>query len=125
MRGVKRPLLTLALLALVARRRRLASGGGVSDALAEAAAAERAGHAEASAAALARALRAGLARHLPEAERRTPEQRLAGASLSAPVRAALELLAEVERARFDPAARAPEREAIERVLAQLRTHPER
>jgi hypothetical protein len=110
--------------ALVARRRRLASGGGVSDALAEAAAAERAGHAEASAAALARALRAGLARHLPEAERRTPEQRLAGASLSAPVRAALELLAEVERARFDPAARAPEREAIERVLAQLRTHPE-
>jgi hypothetical protein len=108
--------------ALVARRRRLASGGGVSDALAEAAAAERAGHAEAHAAALVRALRAALATHLPDAERRTPEQLLAGASLSAPVRAALELLAAVERARFDPAAPAPQRAAIDRVLAQLRTH---
>jgi hypothetical protein len=110
---------------LVARRRRLTSGGAIANALAEAAAAERAGHAEASAAALARALRAALATHLPEAERHTPEQLLANPSLSAPLRTALELLTALERARFDPSAPAPEHAAVERVLAQLRSHTKR
>jgi hypothetical protein len=105
---------------LVARRRRFTRDGGVSEALADAAAAERASHTEASAAALARALRTALATHLPEAGRHTPEQLLADPSLTPPVRAAVELLAAVERARFDPAAPSPQRSAIERALAQLR-----
>ena len=94
----------------------------MSHALADAAAAERAGRTEASATALARALRAALAARLPEARHSTPEELLSGSSLSPLLRDALELLAAVEQARFDPSASAPERANVERAIAGLRLH---
>jgi len=108
--------------ALGVRRRRLPSDdGAVSAALADAAAAESVGDSEASAAALARALRAALATQVPGARHSAPQELLARDTLGTPVRAALELLSAVEQARFDPAKPAPERPAIERALARLQT----
>ncbi len=70
-------------------------------------------------AAWGRALRAALARHVPDAAQRTPEELLAGGSLPPAAREAATLLAALERARFDPETGAPERREVERVIAAL------
>jgi hypothetical protein len=70
-------------------------------------------------AALARALRSALARSVPGASSLTAEEITALSALPATVAEAARLLAEVERARFDPTASAPSREAIARAIAKL------
>jgi hypothetical protein len=70
-------------------------------------------------AASARALRSALARRLPGASSLTAEEITALSSLPAAVADAARLLAEVERARFDPTASAPSREAVARAIAKL------
>ncbi|MEE8475974.1 MAG: hypothetical protein V3T01_11510, partial [Myxococcota bacterium] len=72
------------------------------------------------AAALSRALREALARRLPEARTGSPEEILALPSLAPAERESAQRLAEVERARFDPTALAPEAGAVERALTELR-----
>ena len=75
-------------------------------------------------AALGRALRTALAHHVPGARARTPEELLAAETLSPAARAATELLASLERARFDPESEAPDRGAVERSIEALRrSHP--
>lgn len=64
----------------------------------------------------ARRLRSALAQHLPGAARETPEAILAQRELAPAVRELAGLLAAVERVRFDPEARAPEPQEIERAL---------
>ncbi len=103
---------------LVLVRRRRAGGAGTALAAAEAARAR--GDREGEAAALARALREALARRLPEARTLAPEEILALPSLSPAQRDGAQRLAELERARFDPTARAPDRVAVERALTELR-----
>jgi hypothetical protein len=70
-------------------------------------------------AASARALRIALARRLPGASSLTAEEITALSSLPAAVAEAARLLAEVERARFDPTASAPSRESVARAIAKL------
>jgi hypothetical protein len=71
------------------------------------------------AAALGRALRSALARRVPEAPSLTAEEIIALPALPPAVAQAARLLAEVERARFDPTASAPSREAVARAVAKL------
>ncbi|MDJ0850550.1 MAG: hypothetical protein QNK04_19430 [Myxococcota bacterium] len=71
-------------------------------------------------AALGRALRAALARHVPGAERQAPEELLASGPLPPAAHAAATLLAALERARFDPEARRPARSQVERSIEALR-----
>ena len=71
------------------------------------------------AAALARALRGALARRLPDAPSLTAEEIAALPALPARAEEAARLLAEAERARFDPTASAPSREAVARAMAKL------
>ncbi len=101
----------------VTRRRR---SGGARPALEEAEAARDRGDREGEAAALSRALREALARRLPEARTGSPEEILALPSLAPAERESAQRLAEVERARFDPTALAPEAGAVERALTELR-----
>jgi hypothetical protein len=126
--GPPRAVATVALLALLLAgwaasrwlRRRRAVRREAAAALAQADAARAAGDRDAELAALARALRAAL-----------PVRRAAGAPDEANPRAgpapaereAAALLARLERARFDPAAAAPERAAVLRALAALGAHP--
>lgn len=102
---------------LVLVRRRRAGRAGTALAAAEAARAR--GDREGEAAALARALREALARRLPEARTMAPEEILALPSLSPAQRGGAQRLAELERARFDPTARAPDPVAVERTLTEL------
>jgi hypothetical protein len=69
--------------------------------------------------ALARALRGALARRLPDASSLTAEEIAALPALGEAVDEAARLLAEAERARFDPTASAPSREAVARAIAKL------
>jgi hypothetical protein len=71
------------------------------------------------AAALAGALRRALARRLPDAPSLTAEEIAALPSLPAAALEAARLLAEAERARFDPTASPPSREAVARAMAKL------
>jgi hypothetical protein len=72
------------------------------------------------AAALARALRGALARRVPgAAPSLTAEEIAALPALPAAAAEAARLLAEVERARFDPSASAPGRDAVARAVAKL------
>jgi hypothetical protein len=71
------------------------------------------------AAALARALRSALARRVPGAASLTAEEITALPALPAAVAETTRLLAEAERARFDPTASAPSREAVARAIAKL------
>ena len=102
---------------ILARRRR---AGGAGTALAAAEAARARGDREGEAAALARALREALARRLPESRTLAPEEILALPSLLPAQRDGAQRLAELERARFDPTARAPDPVAVERALTELR-----
>lgn len=88
-------------------------------ALAAAARASAGGDQAAAGAALARALRAALARHLSGVRHRTPEELLAEPDLPTPLRDAARLLAAVERARFDPEAPPPDARQVERAVAAL------
>jgi hypothetical protein len=98
------------------RRRRGASP--VGSALADARAARARGERDAEAAALARALRAALARQVPGAERLAPEQ-IREAAPAGAAAAAARALEDLERARFDPTAPRPDPAAAERALAGL------
>jgi hypothetical protein len=71
------------------------------------------------AAALAKALRNALARRLPEVPALTADEIAALDSLPPAVAEAADLLVAAERARFDPAASAPSREAVARAVARL------
>jgi len=77
------------------------------------------GAGEDEAAALARALRNALARHLPNTPALTAEEIAARDELPPAVAEAARLLAAAERARFDPTASAPSREAVARAIARL------
>jgi hypothetical protein len=102
-------------LGLFLRRRRRARSDPVAGALDEAR-----GLSDAAAApVLARALRAALARHVPDALSVEPEQLTARPGLGPAVAAAAQRLAEVERCRFDPQAPAPDVAAVERAIAAL------
>jgi hypothetical protein len=103
----------------VVRRRIRPAATDPRRALAEASAAAAAGDADAAGKALARALRAALARRVPGAETRAPEEILADGSLAPAQRHAAQLLAALERARFDPEAAAPQPGDVERALASL------
>jgi hypothetical protein len=78
-----------------------------------------AGEAEDEAAALARTLRNALARWLPNGSALTAEEIAALDSLPPAAAEAARLLVAAERARFDPAASAPSREAVARAVARL------
>jgi hypothetical protein len=105
-----------AAVALVLRRRTRRAG---DLALAAAASARDRGDREAEAAALARALREGLAELVPAARSAAAEEIVE--RVSAPVAArAARLLAAVERSRFDPGATPPDRAEVERALGELR-----
>jgi hypothetical protein len=71
------------------------------------------------AAVLARALRAALAHRIPEAPSLTAEEIAALPALPASVCNAAHLLADVERARFDPNAAIPSRDDVRRAVAKL------
>jgi hypothetical protein len=97
------------------RRRRAAAAGAVAEALARADAASAAGDRDGELAGLARALRAAIAAELGGPTEGDAQASLAsGASPRA--RSAAELLARLERARFDPDADTPDRAAVLRVL---------
>lgn len=118
------PALTGALLAGLAalvwlRRRSSARAPDPRLALEEAARADAAGDREGASAARARALRAALARHLSPAEQGSPEELLAEPGLSPALRDVAQLLARVERARFDPEADAPDANAVARAVRSL------
>ncbi len=102
--------------AVFAYRRR--SRGASREALAAADDARTRGDREAETAALARALREGLALVIPEVHTLATEEILARASAPAAERAA-RLLAEIDRSRFDPDAPPPDRAAVKRALAEL------
>jgi hypothetical protein len=104
------------------RRRGL---GAAAEALHAAARARAAGDTSEERGALARALRAALARDVPEAPALAVEELAAQPGLSAPARAAVELLASLERARFDRAAPAPGAEEVARALRALGVRPAR
>jgi hypothetical protein len=102
--------------AWVRRRHR---GGASAGALAAADAARDRGDRDGEAAALARALREALADGVPGARSLAAEEILE--RVAAPAAAwAARLLAEVDRARFDPSATPPDRDAVERALGELR-----
>jgi hypothetical protein len=88
----------------------------VGQALARAEAARAAGDRDAELAGLARALRIALAARSQEGAE-GPVEAIPPAHLAPASRAALELLAALERARFDPATPAPDRAAVLRSLA--------
>jgi hypothetical protein len=69
--------------------------------------------------ALERALRAALARHVPDAHSVTPEELVAREGLAPAVRAAAHQLVAVTRSRFDPQAPAPDPDAVARAVAAL------
>lgn len=69
---------------------------------------------------LSKALRQHLAARHPEAAELAPEEALALPSLSSRERSAAQTWVQLERARFDPEAQAPDREVVERALAALR-----
>lgn len=71
------------------------------------------------AAALARALREALVHRLPDTARLSPDEILARDDLAPPERAAAELLAAAERARFARDAPSPARDAVARAIAAL------
>jgi hypothetical protein len=71
------------------------------------------------AAALARALRAAITRRVSAAPSLTAEELAALPALPTPVAEATRLLAEVERARFDPSAPLPSRDAVWGAVAML------
>ena len=101
--------------ALAYRRR----GRGASrEMLAAADEARARGDREAETAALARALREGLALVVPEVHTLATEEILARAPAPAAERAA-RLLAAIDRSRFDPDAPPPDRAAVDRALADL------
>jgi hypothetical protein len=100
---------------LLRRRRR----GGARAALAAADVSRASGDASAEAAALAEALRAALLPHVPDLRSTTAEELLARAPHPPAVTAAVQLLAEVERSRFDPDAEIPDRAAVEGAVAAL------
>ena len=102
-------------LALAYRRR---SRGASRELLAAAEEARTRGDREAETAALARALREGLALVVPEAHTLATEEILARVSAPAAERAA-RLLAAIDRSRFDPDAPPPDRAAVDRALADL------
>jgi len=103
--------------AWVRRRRRR---GASAEALAAADDARDRGDREGEAAALARALREELADGIPGARSLAAEEILERVAAPAAARAA-RLLAEVDRARFDPSATPPTRAAVERALGELRS----
>ena len=99
------------------RSRRLAVARAVADALARADSARAAGDRDGELAGLARALRAAARPELGAAAEGRPEEILASGP-SPRARAAVELLARLERARFDPSAAPPDRAAVLRALAR-------
>ncbi len=98
--------------------RRRASGSAARDEIDAARAAHATGDRDAEAAALARALRAALRPHLAADAARASEK-LARAGPEARVAAALQALAAVERARFDPSALLPHPTEVERTIGKL------
>jgi hypothetical protein len=106
-----------AAIAAISLRRR-ASGLAARDEIDAARAAHATGDRDAEAAALARALRAALRPHLAADAARASEK-LARAGPEARVAAALQALAAVERARFDPSALLPHPTEVERTIGQL------
>jgi hypothetical protein len=101
-----------------AQRRRRANAKRVAAALARADRARAAGDRDGELAGLAHAVRAALATRIGAAAEGPPEA-APRAGLAPAAGAALELLAALERARFDPTAAAPERAAVLRALASL------
>jgi hypothetical protein len=106
------------LLCLYTLRRRKA-GNATRAALDAARAASNTGDRDGEAAVLARALREALARHIDDVNTQSPEQLVARGGHTARVERALRVLEAVEGVRFDPRAKLPDRDAIERALAQL------
>ena len=104
--------------AAVAWRLRRRPADAAVQALSAAAQARAAGDLAGELAAQARALRAALARHFPEAGALAAEELAARAALPS-ARAAAALLASVERARFQPGATPPAPEEIERAVRAL------
>jgi len=104
----------------VARGLRRGAGPRPGPALSAARRARKAGDPRAEAAALERALRAGLARHAPDVADHAPDAILARTDLAPEVAHAARALRDVERARFDPAAPSADAAGVERALAGLR-----
>jgi len=73
----------------------------------------------AEAAAIAQALRRAISPHVEGISARTAEELGANSSLPADVAAAVRLLAEAERARFDPNAGLPDRDAVREAIERL------
>lgn len=90
-----------------------------SAALASARAARDEGDASAEAAALTRAVRAALSRHFEDARSASPEEMLRRDDVAPAVTAAVHLLADLERARFDPTGPGADSRAVERAIADL------
>jgi hypothetical protein len=107
----------VAVIAAISLRRR-ASGSAARNEIDTARVAHAAGDRDAEAAALARALRAALRPHLA-ADAAMASERLARGSREAGVAAALQALAAVERAQFDPSALLPDPAEVERAIAAL------
>jgi hypothetical protein len=107
--------LALAIGLRLLRRRRAGAG----EALERAAQARREGDAVGEAAALEGALRLALARVVPDARTVTAEALIARESQSTRVRRAAELMAALERSRFDPAAPPPDAAAVVRAIDAL------
>lgn len=103
------------------RRRR--AGREPRAALAEAEAARAAGDPRRETAALARALRAALAPHVPDARALAAEEIAARAASHPRAAEAAALLARLERARFDPDAPPPNAGAVERAVRRLGPAP--
>ena len=100
-------------------RRRLGVARAVAEALARAESARAAGDRDGELGALARALRAAARSELGAALEGRPEE-IPASGLSPRATAAVELLLQIEQARFDPSATPPDRAAVQRALARLR-----
>jgi hypothetical protein len=92
---------------------------GTEEALARAELARRAGDAEGEAAALETALRLALERVVADARATTPEELIAREGTPSRIRRAAQLLAMLERSRFDPATSPPDASAVLQAIDAL------